>query len=300
MLSFLGKKITSLIVICRKLQFYQERFCNKRKGKRKIAQETGKEVVGIIYSLGTVENRMCKILPVLESLLNQTLKAEKICVCITRISQKKLPKEIRELKDSGRIEIFEGKYAGSSEKLLPTLEKYPKAVIITVDDDVIYPKWHLERIYQTHLQHPQKIIAYQARWIIEDSLESGTMDYQSWIDSMESLISWKPSPRREGGRIFPLGVRGVLYPPQSLNSDFLFSLREKKSPCLKCSDSVFFMAAKINKTIIRLLKITPLELKFSFSFLKHSEFPEAIKEEDWAERKCEYWREALIESRKYE
>lgn len=57
----------------------------------------------------------------------------------------------------------------SYKKLIPILKKYPNKIIVTADDDVIYKKDWLERLYKDHLKYPNYILVHRVTKFIYNS-----------------------------------------------------------------------------------------------------------------------------------
>lgn len=123
----------------------------------------------------------------------------------------------------------------SYKKLLPTLERFPSFKIITVDDDVIYPRGLVRTLYEASQRHPSEIIGTRGVEILRD----GSMNlapYNSWPKADFDSPSLS---------IFLTGRGGILYPPNSLHP----SVSEVEEAMKICpdADDVWFkcMAVKI-------------------------------------------------------
>jgi hypothetical protein len=79
--------------------------------------------------------------------------------------------------------------------------------LVTADDDVIYPKDWLLRLYDAHRSEPDTI---HCHWAMRITLEDQKiMPYLQWQKVVRS---------REASFLnFALGVQGVIYPPSFLN-----------------------------------------------------------------------------------
>lgn len=102
----------------------------------------------------------------------------------------------------------------SYKKLIPTLQAYPDAVIVTADDDVIYPKDWLRKLVNAYKSNPDYIHCHRAHKIDFDK-EGKLLPYNDWL----SCVSYKeviPSFLN-----FFTGMGGVLYPPHCFYADIL-------------------------------------------------------------------------------
>ncbi|MDR1554422.1 MAG: hypothetical protein LBS39_00155, partial [Campylobacteraceae bacterium] len=96
-------------------------------------------------------------------------------------------------------------------KLIPTLKEYPNSIIITVDDDIYYPKNMLEKLYQAYQKQPNMVHCHRAHRI---TFKNGQIEpYKNWKFSVEKV---NPSFLN-----FLTGVGGVLYPPNIFHEDIL-------------------------------------------------------------------------------
>ena len=136
----------------------------------------------------------------------------------------------------------------SYRKLIPALKDFPNEIIVTIDDDVHYHKNMLNRLLSRHKKYPNAIIGHRIRRIKLNAR------YKSWkLYKPASLLkfSFKPSYRN-----LQVGVGGVLYPPNSLNTKMLDSnLFTEIAPT---TDDIWFWAAAVEKGT----KIAPIPLGF--------------------------------------
>ena len=54
-------------------------------------------------------------------------------------------------------------------KLIPTIEKYPKNITITVDDDINYREDTIEKLYFNYLKYPTDIQAHRITKFLYES-----------------------------------------------------------------------------------------------------------------------------------
>ena len=100
----------------------------------------------------------------------------------------------------------------SYKKLIPTLELFPDANIVTIDDDVLYPHDMLELLYREHQAHPESIVSHCTRKMTYDN-GGKVVSYRSWKHEVTS-----DEPNFDSVAI---GVGGVFYPANSLSPEFL-------------------------------------------------------------------------------
>lgn len=191
----------------------------------------------IIVSLTTYGRRIHDVCFTIESLMQQTYKANKIILWIDHESAKDLPSSLIRLQNRG-LTIFPTRDIRSYTKLIPALKHYPDAIIITVDDDMIYDFDLIERLVKSYVSSPCNIHACRVHSMTFD-INSNLLPYSKW--------DWCKSTTHK--RHFLTGVGGVLYPPGSLNPE-IFNECVFSKICPTADDVWFTAMAKLNGTQI--------------------------------------------------
>jgi hypothetical protein len=199
----------------------------------------------VVVSLTTIAPRLRLVSLTLRTLLSQSFRPDKVILWLSEhnlkgektIFKDRLPEELTELKNHG-LEIRFNKDVGSHGKLIYALKEFPNAIIVTSDDDVIYPKNWLERLYQSYTEHPEAIHSYRARLI---SFKN--------TDELESYFDWTTTlcPTEKSLLTFPLGVDGVLYPPGVFNNE-VFNEEMFRKICPTADDVWFKAMSLLNNT----------------------------------------------------
>lgn len=99
----------------------------------------------------------------LNSLLEQTTPADRIMLAMPSHSKREnrpYP-DVASLNIPAGIDVVETQDLGPATKVLPALSAERDAIIIVVDDDVIYPPRFIETLIAAHGVHPQKALAYR-------------------------------------------------------------------------------------------------------------------------------------------
>ena len=133
---------------------------------------------------------------------------------------------------------------GPGKKLIPALRDFPDKKIITVDDDVVYPKDIIQRIVSYSLEFPLNIIAGRAHKVILGD-DFTPKKYSEW----EHKVSVFHNP---SALLFPTGVGVICYPPKSLHPDAL-DVDTYQQNCLFQDDIWFYIQAIRAGTKFRLL-----------------------------------------------
>lgn len=179
--------------------------------------------VPIIVSLTTFPERINIVIKTIKTLLTQTMKPDMVILWLATEQfpngENDLPQELLDLKKYG-LTIDWYKDIRSYKKIIPTLKKYPDAIIITTDDDIYYAPDTVEALYNSYLKHPTEVHAHRCDWLT--ILPSLTEDAQS-----EGAILWAKTRElfkdlHRGVASFRQRLTGygaVLYPPHSLYKD---------------------------------------------------------------------------------
>jgi len=193
----------------------------------------------MIVSLTTTGRRIGRIIPTLESVRKGRLQPDRLILWLNREGSPVAPGVDPQSIPSGVSNLCEVRWCenwGPATKLLPAMQAFPDESIATLDDDVLYPDWWLERLAAAHAEWPDRILCYRARRIEWNG--AGVLPYNKW-----QLVKWHTAP---DPRLITTGVHGVLFPPNSLrpeafdlpllqryslpNDDLWFSVMRKKSP----------------------------------------------------------------------
>ncbi len=172
----------------------------------KLRHKTGKEIP-VIVSLTTIPFRLNKLHIVIRSILVQETRPQKIVLWLHESLKNQIPDSLKVLEG----DIFEVRFSTLDcphLKLVESLKSFPDKVIVTCDDDFIYPKDWLMTLYDEHLKKPGTVVAITTRLIRYDR-EGNVLPYKSW--------NYKDVPGIDEKAILPIGSSGVLYPPDSFH-----------------------------------------------------------------------------------
>ena len=170
-----------------------------------------KREVPIIISLTSYQERFEDLTISLYSLLNQTLKPDRIILWLSdELEMLTLPYEITRFVKNGH-EIRFVKDIKSYTKAIYAFKEFGSTIIVTADDDIYYPKDWLEKLYYSYVSHPNDIQVHRAHRVLVKDNE--LMPYETWTKHVEE----------EGARFdnFLTGVGGVLYPPNCFSKEVL-------------------------------------------------------------------------------
>lgn len=176
----------------------------------------------LIVSLTTFGKRIHDVYLTIESIMQQSLRPDKIILCISTVEFKEefLPETLKRQQDRGLEILFCEENLGPYKKYHYTLPKYPDSLLITVDDDLLYPIDTIDRLYKSYLQYPDSIHCHRGHKITFS--EAGKINpYKQW--------DWSRRDTSPSKLIFPTGAGGVLYfpgcfDPEIINRDAFMEL----------------------------------------------------------------------------
>lgn len=199
-----------------------------------------KEEKEIIVSLTTYGRRLYEVYLAIESIMQGSRKPNRIVLWLSKdIQGEPLPRTIENQISRGLIIRYTNDI-GPYTKLIPSLKAYPESVIVTIDDDILYPYDTLELLFSTYQKHPQCICANRIMDITLNNQGRPT-----------SLPTWKELDDKD--RVSKLnffeGVGAVLYPPCCFTSEVL-NQSVFTEICPTADDVWFNCMALLSKTYV--------------------------------------------------
>ena len=169
----------------------------------------------LIVSLTTFPKRIMRVWIVIESLLRQTHKPDKIILWLSREqfpSLAKLPKVLLHQQERGlEIRLCHGDIK-SHKKYFYALKEFPEDILITVDDDIIYPTTMIALLVELSKKYPSTICCHRAR-VIKQIDEKSISQYKEWNEAKNQAPP--------GFNFFLTSGGGALFPSHSLHSEVL-------------------------------------------------------------------------------
>ena len=183
----------------------------------------------VIVSLTTFPARISYVHLAIKSLLNQTIKPGKIILWLAeeQFQGVDIPVSLLELCNYGLEIRYCAEDILAHKKYYYAMQEFPAHIIITYDDDIIYPEDSVELLLKMHQQHPKAIICNRGR---EIAIENGTVAAYQY---------WKVSRRVPAGvstyRVMASTGAGTLYPPHCMPEE-TFDLEKIRSLALTADD----------------------------------------------------------------
>ncbi len=186
--------------------------------------------VKLIVTMTTIPPRVSKIHQVIWRLLEQSVKPDKIIIYLgkEKFQGIELPFTLRlQIKLFG-IEIRYVEDIGPHTKYFYAISEFKNDIVITTDDDIRYTNDLIEELYNSYKRHPKAVSARRCHLITFDE-NFVIKKYNEWLYKHSKLIDI-PSML-----LFPTGVGGVLYPPNTLHPE-VYNLENIKKLTLKNDD----------------------------------------------------------------
>lgn len=185
----------------------------------------------VIVSLTSYGDRVKYVWKTIYSIINQTVKADKIILWLAedefKNGEKDLPKKLLKLKKEG-LEIRFCEDIRSHKKYYYSVQEYKDKAIITIDDDMIYPETLVEELVRLSKDNPGCICCTYAQRITIDE-NNNWKAYKEWPDDIEPCI--KPDLS-----LVPIGCGGVLYPAGCFEGTDLLNKELIRKYCYSVDD----------------------------------------------------------------
>lgn len=167
----------------------------------------------VIVSLTSFPARINNLWIVVESLLRQTVRPQKIIIWLSKdqFTSQSIPLSLQELEPRG-VEIrFVDRDIKSHKKYYYVFQEYPTSLILLADDDIIYPSDMLEKLIGLYMSSKhEKRIAHVYGYKMKFNPDGTLMPYNTWGALYSSS---------EGRNLFFGSGGGTLLNPADLYKD---------------------------------------------------------------------------------
>lgn len=160
----------------------------------------------LVITLTVIPQRLPQLHLTIESLLQQSCKANRIVVWLPkdRFSSSDITPMLARQQARGLELRFCDRHVGPHTKYHYALKTFPDSLLLTVDDDVMYPEHMVADLMAGHRRSPEFIHCHRAHGMGVDG-RGQLLPYKRW---RRDRANFKPSLS-----VFPTGVGGVLYFP---------------------------------------------------------------------------------------
>ena len=183
----------------------------------------------VIVSMTTFPARIGYVHLAIKSLLNQTVKPGRIILWLAKdqFREVEIPPQLQELCRHGLEIRYCDQDLLAHKKYYYAMQEFSDKLIVTYDDDIIYPEDSLEKLLNMHRQHPNAIICNRGREIAMKN------------DSVAPYRYWKVSGRVPAGiptyRVMASTGAGTLYPPHCMPEE-TFDIEKIRAVALTADD----------------------------------------------------------------
>ena len=215
----------------------------------------------LIVSLTSYPARIGTVNQTIESLLKQSLKPDKLILWLApeQFPNKEadLPQELLDLQNQGlTIDWYHD--IGSYKKLIPTLRKYPDAIVVTADDDLIYHTDWLRKLYEAYDKKKKIIYVHRITRLFIRNGKLRVLDRQKYLQNdkyyFPSLCKASAFNKLSGGA-------GALYPPHCFHKD-IFDEKKFKKLAPTSDDVWFWLQALRNGYLVEALENGDTNLQY--------------------------------------
>lgn len=196
---------------CEALQLIKENH-----GKRRGLNIEDSRKKSIIISFTSFPARIETVYLILEDMLNQTVRPDKIIVWLAeeQFPDRKLPIWESYYKKQGIEFRFCKEDLRGHKKYFYAMQEFPDDIIITIDDDIRYKTDFVETLFAMHKIYPNAVVCRRAHQILFN--DQGRIEpYNNWNKQYNEYIGY---PRMD---LCATGVCGCLYPPKCLDFRYL-------------------------------------------------------------------------------
>lgn len=166
----------------------------------------------LVVSLTSFPPRFHTLHLTIRSLLTQNLAPDRLVLWVYAPDAQHLPDSVRALCAHG-LEIREiDEDLRSYKKLIPALETFPAAFLVTADDDIYYPQSWLHDLVVAYVPGARQVIGCRAHQVKHEP-DGMLAPYGDW--------HWEVRGGCQGPPIFLTAGAGALYPPGALSSEAL-------------------------------------------------------------------------------
>lgn len=210
----------------------------------------------VIISFTSYPQRIPTLHQMVETLCSQTKKANQIILWLSKEQfpnrEKDLTPELLHCCEKGLSIRFVDGDLKSHKKYIYGFKEFPEDLILTVDDDILYPADMVETLYDSYLKFPKAISCLRAH-LVMFTKEGQLEPYRNWFKEVNKI----ELPSMD---LCATGCSGILYPPNCLHED-VFSTTDIQNTCIHGDDLwLKVQALRVNTPVVLSRSHSPLQL----------------------------------------
>jgi len=225
---FLGKIIDKLMekLMIVSLNVVAPRPFSKAENAYELNREGREQQV--IISLTSFPSRIHTLSLCIETLFRQTFKADKMILWLSKeqFSNIELPHSLIELSQRGLDIRWVNDDLKAHKKYHYAFKEFENEIIVTFDDDALYPRNVLQALVELHEKFPKAICANRVHLMTQSN--GRLLPYNKWKHNCKDIL--KPSKQ-----LMPVGIGGILYPPHAVSEE-VFDVEVLKKICFFADD----------------------------------------------------------------
>lgn len=202
----------------------------------------------VVMSLTSFPPRMKRLWMVLESLLRQTKKPDRLILWLasTQFPQiEDVEKRVRAMEKRG-LEIRFCDDLRSHKKYYYAMQEFRNDLVITVDDDIFYSETMIEDLLTKHTEYPNCVVCHRAHKL---TFTDGKVNkYSDWDYGSKNISGPEHTLLATNGS-------GVLYPPRCLSEE-VFNRQAIQELCPNSDDLWLKCMGYMNRT--KTVKVYPI------------------------------------------
>ena len=209
-------------------------------------KQTNREIP-VVVSLTSYPARFNTLHLVIKSILNQKKQPDKVVLYLDKtVELKDIPSKVTKLQKKGLIIRNICEDIKPHKKYFYAMQEYPDAAIITIDDDVIYPKDTISSLYNSFQNNPKAVSARRVHRIMR-KLNGESASYNTWEQGVTDLKTGDKNA-------IATGIGGVLYPPRAFDfSKPYLQISTISEQCLYADDIWLAFIERLNNIPISIV-----------------------------------------------
>ena len=186
----------------------------------------------IIVSFTSFPARIGTVYKTLSSIYKQTMLPSKVILWLAKPQfpkmDEELPESLLEYKQLGLDIRWVEEDLRPHKKYFYVMQEYPDALIITIDDDLLYDPYMIETLFTSYLHFPEAVSSVRSHLMVQD--ETGKIaSYAKWPKEFSGVVG-VPSLQ-----LFSTSGAGTLYPPRCMDAE-VFNMENIKKTALNADD----------------------------------------------------------------